>query len=948
MNVKLTIEQIQEVLTRHNLLQEVFGFLTEGVVLRGFKVKSSEVEHGDVFICIRGFSSDGHAFAADAVSRGAAALVTETFLAQPVPQFRVSDARQAAAVLARLQFDDPTSHLTLLGVTGTNGKTTFTLLVEHILRECGFATGMIGTLGHSIKGKFHASDRTTPDIFDLNAIFRRMIDEGVTHVVMEVSSHAIALHRIYGLHFRTIAFTNLTRDHLDFHKTMQEYAAVKYRVFEYLAEENGAALFNLDDAAGSAFYDRYPGKSRGVSFDRGDLPVTDVELERDGSRFKLAGEPYAIRLIGRHNVQNAALAVAAVRESTDLTPEAINASLQTFLRAPGRLDAVPNELGIGLYVDYGHTDDALLHVLSSLHELPHHRLYCVFGAGGDRDRGKRPLMAKAALIHADLSIVTTDNPRSEDPDDIIRDILAESDIEDPWWIISDRRQAIRSAVRMTRVDDLVLLAGKGHETYQEIKGEKTHFDDREEAAWALRQPRMCIPGAPGSATVPVSIPIDPLTLEILYKQPRPKVNDCFRYVSTDTRTLSPYSLYFALAGEHFDGHDFLDRAFHYQTVGVVTHKPVDHPRAILVEDTTQAYLKLARKYLSLFPIKRIAVTGSVGKTSAKEMLFNVLSEAGVAGKSHANENNRIGLCKTIFRLDSEQDWGIFELGTNHPGEIVEMAQLLRPDISLITTVGASHLEFFKTVEGVFSEKTALFDHTSGLKVFPGDNPLFKGCKIEGGVSFGMDPSNDFHPEKLRPTPGGFAFKVRGEEFHLPTDIPHQVHNALGIIALCMTMGVSSEAIRNGLAQSLSPSMRLEVRVMGDRLVIVDCYNANPDSMRAAISYWAGLHPERPHAAILGDMLELGPTAPSMHRGVGQHLRSVVPRISSLRLAGVGALSAFFSPDVRFETVESLLESDWIPTLPSEAVVLIKASHGVRLEKTIPAFQPARTENVVQG
>jgi murE/murF fusion protein len=941
--MSIPVQDIINTLRRDNLLQEVVGFLPDDGTIREFQVKSSDVQSGDVFICIRGFASDGHTYAGDAINRGAVAIVTEYFLDLPVPQFRVEDTRRAAALLARRQYNDPTAAMAVIGVTGTNGKTTFAHLVDSVLRGCGYHTGMIGTLGHSIDGMFFPSERTTPDIFDLNEIFARMRDAGVTHVVMEVSSHSIALHRIYGVHFKAVAFTNLTRDHLDFHGTMEAYSAAKYTVFEYLADEDGIGVFNLDDATGKKFYTAYPCRKVGVSFQDGDYPVTNLQLEQTRSRFDIAGHTYVTQFIGRHNVANAALAIATVREAVGLTPEQIAASLETICRVPGRLEAVPNELGIGIFVDYGHTDDALLHVLSSLLELPHHRLLCLFGAGGDRDHGKRPMMARVALKLSDLAYVTSDNPRTEDPAQIIRDVLSETSWEEPYWIISDRRQAIRTAIMNAQPGDIVLLAGKGHETYQEIGKTRVHFDDREEALFAVNQPRVCIPGTPGSATIPLSYPIDPLMLEQIFGQPAPDLKDVFRYVSTDTRTLSPYSLYFALAGDNHDGHHYLDRALYYETVCAVVHKPSDNSRTILVDDTTQAYLKLARKYLSLFAIRRIAITGSVGKTSTKEMLFNVLSEAGCAMKSHANENNRLGLAKTIFRLDPQQNWGIFELGTNHPGEIEEMADILSPEASLITSVGSSHLEFFGSEQGVFDEKTSLFRHTSGPKVYPGDNPLFRDDSITGGISYGLADTNDYYPENVRVDGGQTTFVVRGQEYLLPTDVPHQLSNALGVIAICVSLGVEPAAIRRGLAQAAVTSMRMEVREIAGRTVIVDCYNANPDSMRSAISYWAGLYPKRPHAAILGDMLELGPTAPSLHREIGQHLRAVSPKISSLRLAGVGMLSAFFAPDVRFETVEALLDTDWIATLPPNAVVLLKGSHGIHLERTIAAFADQERE-----
>src|SRR5689334_136393 len=442
---------------------------------------SSSVTQGTLFFCVRGFTSDGHDFAADAVERGAVALVCERPLGLGVPEVIVPDARAAMPELAARFYGEPTRELRVVGVTGTNGKTTTAFLVRALLEAAGIQTGLLGTVKSVVGGVEEPVERTTPEAIDLQATFRRMLDAGDRACAMEVSSHALELGRAEGIHFACRIFTNLTQDHLDFHETMEAYFAAKARLFE---GGDGARVVNVDDeygrrlAGGSITYGiegEADYRARNISFDPAgssfvvDTPDGPLELET--------------RLPGLFNVQNVLAAVAAAR-SLGVEPETIRAALASADRVPGRFEPVDEGQDFTVLVDYAHTPEALDNVLRAAREITRGRLHVVFGAGGDRDRTKRPLMGGVAARLADRVIVTSDNPRSEDPEAIVDEVMAGApDAEREV----DRRLAIARAVESAAAGDVVVIAGKGHEQGQEFEGgRKEPFDDVTVAREALR------------------------------------------------------------------------------------------------------------------------------------------------------------------------------------------------------------------------------------------------------------------------------------------------------------------------------------------------------------------------------------------------------------------------------------------------------------------------------
>jgi UDP-N-acetylmuramoyl-L-alanyl-D-glutamate--2,6-diaminopimelate ligase len=439
---------------------------------------------GCVFFCVRGFTRDGHDFAADAVARGAAALVVDHPLRLGVPEVVVDDVRAAMAPAAARLHHDPTASLCTVGVTGTNGKTTTAYLVRALLQAAGLQTGLLGTVTSVIGGVEHEVVRTTPEAVDLQATFASMLAGGDTHCVMEVSSHALALGRADAIHWAAAIFTNLTQDHLDFHPTMEDYFAAKRKLFDAGPR---VAVVNIDDPYGARLAAQLPAATTiGIDSSQADLRATAVHSDFGGSTFRAGDLELRSPLPGRFNVLNALGAVAAVR-ALGVDDDTIVAALPEAGRVPGRFEPVDEGQDFAVLVDYAHTPDSLKNVLAAARPLTEGRLLCVFGCGGDRDRGKRPQMGEISARLADHTIVTSDNPRSEDPPAIVEEILTGIADRSETEAIVDRHAAIERAVGLARPGDVVVIAGKGHEQGQELEGgRKLPFDDVTVAREMLR------------------------------------------------------------------------------------------------------------------------------------------------------------------------------------------------------------------------------------------------------------------------------------------------------------------------------------------------------------------------------------------------------------------------------------------------------------------------------
>ena len=459
----------------------------------GLAHDSRAVRPGDLFAAIRGFAQDGHRHAADAVRRGAAVVLVEHPLdGVAATQIVVPDTRRALAAAAAVFYRHPSSALRVCGITGTNGKTTTTFLVDAILRAAGRRSAVIGTLGVQVDGApvaFHATTPTTPEAPDLQRLLRDMVNRGVQDVTMEVTSHALELHRVERCRFVTAVFTNLTQDHLDLHGTLEAYRDAKAQLFAML-EPDGIGVVNADDPAGAAM----ARASRAAVWTYGierpaRIRAEAVTLGPRGTRMTVVWPdgrvPVALPLPGRFNVSNA-LAAFGVGLSRGVAPETIRRTLERTVGVPGRFEPVDEGQPFAVIVDYAHTPDSLEQVLRLAAEISPGRRIVVFGCGGDRDRTKRPIMGRIGTTLADYAIFTSDNPRGEDPESILRDIAAGVPGAGNFATEVDRRRAIEQAIERARPGDVVVIAGKGHETYQIVGEQVIDFDDRAVAREVLR------------------------------------------------------------------------------------------------------------------------------------------------------------------------------------------------------------------------------------------------------------------------------------------------------------------------------------------------------------------------------------------------------------------------------------------------------------------------------
>ena len=479
-----------DLLDELRLADVLAGAPADGPAPSGVGMDSRTIRPGMLYIAVRGSQADGHRYVADAVRRGAAAVVVESAQRSGVPEILVRDGRRAALALGQAWYGRPSRRLTLIGITGTNGKTTTTGLIRHLLNAAGGA-GSIGTLG-AFDGRGEAvpstaGSLTTPGAIDLQATLADLLARGTTHVVMEASSHSLDQGRLDGLAFAAGVFTNLTRDHLDYHETMEAYLAAKLKLIGLLSL-GGVEVINLDDEAWRIMPPRAPRVTFGLH-PAADVRATGVVLDAAGSRFQLEGRfgraEASLPLLGDFNVSNA-LAAAACALGLGQPLEQVVARLAVSPQVPGRMERISDVPCIVLR-DYAHTPDALARALATLRPLTSGRVIVVFGCGGDRDRGKRPLMGRIAAEGADLAVATSDNPRTEDPDAII-DEIEQGMVDVPHLRIPDRLAAIHAALDEARPGDTLLLAGKGHETYQVLGTEKVPFDEREIVRAATGEP----------------------------------------------------------------------------------------------------------------------------------------------------------------------------------------------------------------------------------------------------------------------------------------------------------------------------------------------------------------------------------------------------------------------------------------------------------------------------
>ena len=479
--------KLKEIVKNLNILDANADMAME---IKGISYDSRKTQPGDLFVAIRGFESDGHRYIPKALEKGAAAVLCEVAPEDGTPYVRIADCRLGLALSSREFFGNPAAEMTMIGITGTSGKTTSSYLLKHLLEsKLDAKVGLIGTNGNMIGDEFLHTEHTTPESYELHRLFRSMADAGCTHVVMEVSSHSLTLERVAGIAYDVGLYTNLSQDHLDFHGTMEEYAAAKKKLFSQCR----VGCVNLDDKWAAFMMEGAKCPVHTFSIDRNDADLTakDVRLSASGVRFAAVNDSCLaltrLSIPGRFSVHNA-LGVMSVGLALGISLSDCADAMSTAKGVKGRLEIVPTDRDFSVIIDYSHKPDALENVLKTLRPVTKGRLMALFGCGGDRDKAKRPIMGAIAADNADLVIVTSDNPRTEDPEEIIREILeGMKGKRTQTKVICDRVEAIHWAIDNAGAGDVILLAGKGHEDYQVVGHEKHHMDEREIVAEYLEK-----------------------------------------------------------------------------------------------------------------------------------------------------------------------------------------------------------------------------------------------------------------------------------------------------------------------------------------------------------------------------------------------------------------------------------------------------------------------------
>ena len=893
--------------------------------------RAQDVRPGGLFVAIEGLAADGHDFIDEAIKRGACAVVVQKPVKCGSIVIEVENTRKALAAISAGFFKHPSEKLFLIGITGTNGKTTTAFLIERIFSKAGFQAGVIGTLNYRYAGMTFQNPMTTPESYDLQKILAEMLENGVTHVVMEVSSHALDLFRIHRCKFDLAIFTNLTQDHLDYHRTMDAYWACKKRLFTQIANFKAVddrALFVINDNNEKgkelirilkSSFGRTCVLSAGFSNNN---PVHPGRFSHDLSG--ITAEIFTPRgvfefispLVGQHNLENILCATAA-GVVLGLSVKIIKDAVESVDAVPGRLESVSNDHGRFVYVDYAHTPDALEKALLSLRASAPGRLICVFGCGGDRDKAKRPRMGEVAGRLSDLAVITSDNPRTESPGAIIDQILEGTkktmahdftpanlgqDFLKGYVVEPDRRKAILIAVKASKEKDAILIAGKGNEPYQIIGNKTIAFDDRKEAHSALSaldtQSPACqtnpdLQGLPGNLNRFDQNLMPWRTAEILEatggKLLYGSLDHMFTGVSIDSRKISAENLFLAVQGDVHDGHRFIGGVIAKGISGcVIDQKKVNMLPAseikdkgmvcIAVEDTRRALGDLAAFHRRRIPVSIVAITGSNGKTSTRKMTSDVVSRRFCTLSTQGNLNNDIGLPLTLLNLRREHQWAVVELGMNRPGEIERLAEICLPDVGLITNIGPAHLEGLGSVDAVLKAKSELVAKIKpdGTTVLNADDPrLLKlaDTALINVLLFGLSKAANIKAESVRHHRGGLSFNmVLPEEtvsVGLQSPAMFMVSNALAAAAVGYLLGLSADEIKEGLEAFEPVPGRMNILKTHKGIYIIDdTYNANPGSMQAAIGTLTSLMGKNRGFLIIGDMLELGEHSEDMHRMIG--------------------------------------------------------------------------------
>lgn len=921
------------------------------IEISGITADSRKVEKGFLFAALPGVKADGTAFLTSAAQNGAAAALVpqDADLPElPLVYIRVSDTRRALAEMAAAFYGRQPE--TVVAVTGTNGKTSTANFVREIYDFLGKKAASVGTLGILTADFAEYGSLTTPDSVTLHAELKMLAEKGYEHAAIEASSHGIEQHRIDGIRLTAAAFTNITRDHLDYHKTMENYLDAKLKLFDRPLSSKTAVLnADIPQYEQIAAYCRAKGLKiidYGEKAEAVRLKDHIMDINSQLMHLDVMGHSATVRLplAGTFQAMNALCALGLVIAAGE-DPERAAAALAELKGAPGRLELVGERAnGASVYVDYAHTPDALETVLKALRPHTEKRLCVVFGCGGDRDPGKRPQMGAIAEELADIVYVTDDNPRSEEPASIRAAILSAC----PKAVnIGSRALAIRTAVAGLEEGDILVIAGKGHETGQLVKGIMHPFDDRDAARKAIDEA-----DTPLWAAKEAAIAADGKIIE-----------DFNIYgISIDTRTICKGDLYVAIKGETLNGHDYAAAAIEKGAAGVlVSYIPTGVPpeQAIVVADTQKALEAMAHYARRRSKAKVIGITGSSGKTSTKEMLRTALTAVGKTHTTAGNLNNNIGMPLTLARLPADADFAVIEMGMNHKGEMTELTMLAEPDAAMITMIGSAHCEFFKTQEETAHAKAEIFKgmKPEGIVFLNADDKHFallkkeaEKCGLKDIRSFGSTADDTVALLNAGETDTGSTVtaKIGTQTYTYTIHLPgrHQIQNSLGVAGILKALDVDMASALQSLGQLQTPKgrgQRFEINSPhGTFILIDDAYNANPESMQAGIRVLGSLQPKGQgrRVAVIGDMLELGETAEELHKNLAKDL--IENKVDVVYAVGpnTGALFDILPESMKGikKPVSSEIAEIICNEIKADDIVFVKGSFGSRMAKIVDVLK----------
>lgn len=900
---------------------------------------SRKVQPGALFLAYPGVHSDGRNYIAQAIQAGAAAVAWESkgFAWNPawqVANIGVAGLKDQVGEIAADYYAQPSQKLSMIGVTGTNGKTSVSQWIAQAMTVIDQKTAVIGTIGNGFVGAQNAASNTTPDAILLQGMLADYLTEGAKAVAMEVSSHGLHQGRVNSVQFDVAVLTNLSRDHLDYHETMEEYAAAKELLFTW--PSLGMSVINADDEFGQRIAKKLKAQGKSLltyGVNQGDVRATDLQLHEHGLTIQVStpqGDAEVnAPVLGRFNAYNV-LAVLTTLLALKVSLSDAVAAIAKIKPVAGRMQQFGGDDKPLVVVDYAHTPDALEKVLATLREQVQGKLICVFGCGGDRDAGKRPLMGAVAAKLADGVIVTSDNPRSENPASIIAQVV--SGIDKAYVAEADRATAIKHAVQSARSGDIVLVAGKGHEDYQEIAGVKMPFSDAAVVLAAL--------GAAGPM-MKLSEAATALNAALLGD------DAVFGSVGSDSRNIEAGQLFVALKGANFDGNAFAAAAINTGAAAVLVSDAATTARpALVVDDTHRALGELAKYWRSKFSAPVIGVTGSNGKTTTKEMLTAILAAAtGDVNKVHAtygNLNNDIGLPLTLLKIKPSHEYVVAEMGMNHLGEIDYLTHIAKPNVAVINNANTAHIGELGSRENIACAKGEIFAglQDGGVAVINADNDfadywktLNTGRKV---VTFGLHQPSDVtasYKEQAGVSQVNLTTPNGQVGFELKVEGVHNISNALAASAAAYALGISNADIAAGLQNFGGVYGRLQRKAaMNDAVLIDDTYNANPDSMKAAIDVLAKQAGEK--ILVLGDMGELGADAEKMHAEIGAYAKaSGLAKLYCLGELSKAMVTAFGVGAQHFESPEAVAAAV-LPQLNNNSIVLVKGSRFMRMERVV--------------